>query len=162
MSEIYALPIHQEGGFVFSSLEEFQDAIKKVKITINFSVNEASDEDKALFTTCEIGAKDLPMWFEEIEPLDTSEKAALFHLIDDCHHTTEAALGKLPDVEIFCGSLIEAATEIFNDIYLHEIPERMQAYVDYEQFANDMRMGGDFYEFKFAGKTYTCINAHNH
>ena len=162
MSTIYGNPVHQEGGFVFSSFEEFQDAVSKVEITIDLYLNDASCEDETLFKICDIGVKDLPMWFDEIQSLDTSEKAAMFHLIDDCHHPAKTALDKLPDVDIFCGSLVEAATELFNDIYLPEIPEQIRAYVDYVQFANDMRMSGDFYEFIFAGQTYTCTNAHNH
>lgn len=162
MNQIYAHPILQTEGFHFSSQEEFQECGTELAIVYELSLVNASSEDQTLFNICKVDVNDMAMWFDEIEPLDTTGKAAMFYLIDGCHHTAKTALAMLSDVDIFCGTLVEAATELFDDIYLSQIPTQLQTYVDYEQFATDLRMGGDIYEFEFAGQIYTCTNAHNH
>jgi hypothetical protein len=60
---------------------------------------------------------------------------------------------------MFDGSLYDAATELFNDCYLSDVPEAVQPYIDYEAFANDCRLGGDMYEFRLDGTTWTVTNA---
>ena len=60
---------------------------------------------------------------------------------------------------LFDGRLIDAATRLFDDCYLSEVPEAVRNYIDYAAFANDCEMGGDMCEFRFDGDIYTCINA---
>jgi hypothetical protein len=55
--------------------------------------------------------------------------------------------------------LIDAASELFDECYLPEVPEAVRPYIDYDAFANDCRLGGDMCEFRFGGTTYTCTNA---
>ena len=57
------------------------------------------------------------------------------------------------------GDLIDAATELFDAIYLSEIPQAVQNYIDYERFANDCQLSGDMYEMRFDGSTWTITNA---
>jgi antirestriction protein len=37
-------------------------------------------------------------------------------------------------------SFLEFATDLFDECYLHDIPENIRFYVDYEQFARDLEM----------------------
>ena len=69
------------------------------------------------------------------------------------------ALEKIDEVSLFSGRLLEAATDLFDECYAHEIPENLRTYIDYEAFANDCRCNGDMVEFRFAGEDWTCINA---
>lgn len=37
------------------------------------------------------------------------------------------------------------AEELFDDVYLHEVPEHVQSYIDYDKFARDLLCGGDYW-----------------
>lgn len=39
---------------------------------------------------------------------------------------------------------LEFATRLFADLYLHEIPEYLQSYIDYDQFCHDLFLSGDY------------------
>lgn len=83
----------------------------------------------------------------------------MFYLTGVNGYSMEDAISKLDDVCLFEGYLKEAAGELFDECYAHEIPENLRCYINYEAFARDCKLGGDMYEFEFAGKTYTCTNA---
>lgn len=51
-------------------------------------------------------------------------------------------------------------SEWFDDVYLHEIPEAVRNYIDYEAWANDCQLNGDMHEFEHNGQVFTCTN-HN-
>ena len=53
----------------------------------------------------------------------------------------------------------DAAIELFDAVNLSQIPEPLQAYIDYDAFAHDLEIEGDFIEFEYAGSTFTCTNA---
>lgn len=163
MSQLFAEPIFNSPGHMIESYEDFQEIFlsSDLKPEFKFALVAASVEDQELFKVCKLDTGGLQAWFDEIEPLLTHEKTALFYLMDTCGLSLEVALSKLEEVNIFEGSLLEAATEMFDDIYLPEIPEAVQSYVDYKQFAYDCRISGDMSEFTFANKTYTCTNAHS-
>ena len=69
------------------------------------------------------------------------------------------AIAKADDVCLFTGSLQDAADNLFDDCYAHQIPEALRVYIDYEAFARDLRLGGDFVGFDYQGETFTCTNA---
>ncbi len=94
-----------------------------------------------------------------MEDLDDHQKAALFYLTDCNGYSLSEALDKLDDVSMYEGDLIDAASQLFDDCYLAEVPEAVQPYIDYEAFANDCRLGGDMYEFRLDGTTWTVTNA---
>ena len=49
-------------------------------------------------------------------------------------------------------SFLEYATNLFDECYLHDIPENLRFYIDYERFARDLEM--DYYhEYDSDGKT---------
>ena len=164
MSQLFAEPILNSSGYLIESYEDFQEIFLKMdlKPEFKFTLVAASVEDQELFKVCKLDADGLQVWFDDIKPMLTHEKAALFYLMDNCGLAVEVAISKLEQVDIRKGTLLEAATEIFDEIYLAEIPEAVQGYVDYDQFAYDCRISGDLYEFNFANEPYTCTNAHSH
>jgi antirestriction protein len=44
------------------------------------------------------------------------------------------------------GSFLEYATQIFDELYAHDIPEYIQGYIDYEAFARDLEAEGYYIE----------------
>lgn len=42
-------------------------------------------------------------------------------------------------------TMLEVATDLFDELYLHDIPENVRYYIDYEAFARDLSFDG-FYE----------------
>jgi antirestriction protein len=88
----------------------------------------------------------------------------MFFLMDNnIVKSFEDAKDKIDEVCITESSLLDAATELFDECYLTEIPKESRdfigRYIDYEAFARDCEIGGDMREFEFGGKTYTCTNA---
>jgi hypothetical protein len=55
--------------------------------------------------------------------------------------------------------LRDAAEELFDECWLHSVPESIRYYIDYDKFARDCEMGGDLVEFECNNQTYTCTNA---
>jgi len=91
--------------------------------------------------------------------LQDYEKVSLYYLVGVAGYSLEQALEKLDEPSIYQGDLKEAATELFDECYLHAIPENLQFYIDYDKFARDCQYGGDMAEFEYAGVTYTCTNS---
>ncbi|HEU0188892.1 MAG TPA: antirestriction protein ArdA, partial [Gallionella sp.] len=120
---------------------------------------DGSSEDAQLFEACGVNQCNLEQFFNLVDEYDDREKAALFYLTDINGYSMEDAISKLDDVCLFEGYLKEAAEELFDECYAHEIPENLRCYINYEAFAHDCELGGDMYEFEFGGKTYTCTNA---
>ena len=164
MSQIYAQPLFNLDGRLIDSYEDFQEYCQDLQITpeFQFSFVAGTKEDLQLFNVCQRGSNCLRLWMEVIEPLDSHEKAALFYLVDACHYNAELALEKMHDTCVQEGTLLEVATALFDEIYLHKLPEAIQSSVDYEKLAYNMRVGGGMYEFTFGGKSYTCTNPHDH
>lgn len=146
-------------GFYFT---DFDSYIKGVAASgaEEFELQFIDGDDAELFNACGINQANLTQWFDDVECLDDHEKIALFYLMDNnlCSDLSDA-IDKIDDVSISQCSLREAAEELFDDCYLHEVPEHVRAYIDYDRFANDCRIGGDMDEFTFQGETYTCTNA---
>jgi hypothetical protein len=57
------------------------------------------------------------------------------------------ALGNFDDASIQESSLEDAAAQLFDECYAHDIPESLRHYIDYEKFARDVKLGGDMVEF---------------
>ena len=62
-------------------------------------------------------------------------------------------------MSLYEGKLLDAASELFDECYLHDIPEQLRYYVDYAKFARDCEISRDMIEFEYEGTTYTCTNA---
>lgn len=153
-------------GFYFGSLAEYNDRSEMLTDRYGSLVEEfeiqfidGSSEDAQLFEACGVNQCNLKQFFNLVDEFDDREKAALFYLTGVNGYSMEDAISKLDDVCLFEGYLKEAAEELFDECYAHEIPENLRCYINYEAFARDCELGGDMYEFEFAGKTYTCTNA---
>lgn len=42
-------------------------------------------------------------------------------------------------------SFLDFASDLFDDIYLHDFPKHLQPYIDYDKFARDLILGGDYH-----------------
>lgn len=120
---------------------------------------DGTDAEGQLFSLLGINQANLEAWFDDVVDLDEREQAALAYLVGDLGKSLADALDQIDDVNLYTGSLVEAATELFDDLYLHDIPEAVRYYVDYEAFARDQRLAGAMTETEFAGTTYTVTNA---
>ena len=97
-------------------------------------------------------------WLEQVNDLDTHDMAKLYWLVVECGYDLEDSISKLEDTSVYCDTLRATAQQIFDEIYLDQIPDRFQTYINYDSFAYDMRAGGDLREFKFANQTWTAEN----
>lgn len=165
MTILYANPYNRDAaGFQFTSAEEFTDKADELRDRFGneveeFSLDYLNGDDGALFRACGVDQTNLATWFDEVEPRESYEKAAIFYLCDCCGYNLPDALEKYDDVALYDGPLIDAATQLFDDRYLAEVPEAVRNYIDYEAFARDCQLGGDMYEMEFDGQTWTVTNA---
>jgi hypothetical protein len=164
MTILYAQPYNIDAcGFNFASVHIFNAKVAKCFDAYGSAVEEfelqyLDGEDSQLFEACRIHQANLSTWFDDIESLDRQEKAQLFYLVDQGGYDLSDALERYDDVALFDGRLIDAATQLFDDCYLSEVPEAVRNYIDYDAFANDCRLGGDMCEFRFDGDTFTVTN----
>ena len=166
MTILHASPFNPDArGFNFQSVEEFTQKAEALRDRYGNPVEEfellyIDGQDSQLFEACRIDQTNLTRWFDQVESLlDDGEKAQLFYLVDCLGYGLSDALEKRDDVALFDGPLIDAASQLFDDVYLSEIPEAVRPYIDYEAFARDCRLGGDMCEFEFGGSTWTATNA---
>lgn len=112
----------------------------------------------ALFNAAAEQGCSIAEWYLEVEGLGFEEKAKLHWLIVECGYNYDHSMSELPDTVVYSTTLRAAAEEIFDDLYLYQIPENLQSYVNYDSFAYDLRAGSDLCEFQFAGQTWTAEN----
>ena len=105
-----------------------------------------------------INQANLEQWFDDLEYLDDTEKAALFAILS-LGYNLDQAIEKIEGATLYRGRLEDAAEELFDEIYLSEIPKNLHSYIDYSRFARDCELSGDMTEFEFAGETWTLTNA---
>jgi hypothetical protein len=123
---------------------------------IRFIEGDSAEEDLA--KAFKLDQNNLELFFD-CEILTDRKKAELYFLLDVCGMDPRTA--DQYEVSLFDGDLDEAAVNLFDEIYLSEIPGSVRNYIDYKAFARDLKMGGDFVEFEFGGVTYTCTNAND-
>lgn len=149
-------------GFDFDSEDDFNTKSEahheKYGVEQTEYAIENHDEDR-LSKLCNVNPKTLERWFDEIEPLQQDLKAALFYLLDMTGMDVGEALEKIQDVSLYEGTAEDAAIELFNDLYLHEIPSKLQNYINYAAFQCDLECNSELVEFSFEGQTYACTNA---
>lgn len=90
------------------------------------------------------------------DAIDDDLLPAMHYLTECAGQSWKDAKENVDDVCLYNGSLIDAATEQFDEIYT--VPDSIAGYIDYEKFARDCELGGDMLEFEYNGKTYTCTN----
>ena len=153
-------------GFYFETYAEYvekseslRDNIGNVVEEFEIDVIDGTQEEVQLATAMGINQGNLEACLDVLDR-DESNWPALFYLLDNgIVNDLAEALDKVDDVCLSPCSLLDAATELFDECYAHEIPDLVRNYIDYEAFARDCRLGGDMNEFEFAGTTYTCTNA---
>jgi hypothetical protein len=167
IAQYFANPYDTDAtGFYFNSYEEYTS---KAAALLNrsgapveeFMIDYIDGDDAQLFEACKVDQSNLEFWFDAVEMLEDYQKAALFYLVSINGQNVREALDNLEDVCLSQCDLLEAASELFDECYLGGVPEAVQAYIDYDKFANDCRLSGDMYEFTFNGETYTCTNANS-
>ena len=166
LNTLFAQPYNLDArGFYFTNFEDFetkaQDLVDAFGAPVEeFEIMVIDGPDAGLLSACELDQSTLH-WIEDIEALDEWQKPALFFLISEYRAgDISDALAKVEDLCIFEGTLQEAAEEYIDSTgLLDRIPTDLEAYFDYERYANDLRLGGDFVEFRFNGTTYVCTNA---
>lgn len=166
---ILVKPVIKAPSLRVTDLDDLNEGLERIRQQLlqeprlfELELYNSSREDEELFEALKMRVNDLELWFEEIVEMTALQKAALYYLVADCHRDINSALEKIDDLQLFEGDMNEAAIHLFDQLYLHEIPEHLQHYVNYDRFRENLRSGGELYEFSFAGKTYTCINAWNH
>jgi len=165
MTTLHAQPYSVDAtGFYFTSAEEYETKQSALRDRFGapveeFEIQYIDGDDGQLFEACGINQCNLPTWFDDIETMEDNEKTALFYLVDQVGYRLNEALEKLDDVCLYEGPLLDAASELFDELYLPEVPEAVRNYIDYAAFAYDCQMGGDMVEFTYEGTTYTCTNA---
>lgn len=158
-------------GFYFESNDEFlekaaalRDDCGNVVEEFKIEVMDGTSKECELVNAIGIDQGNMEEVIEYIDTSDENEWPALFFLLDhNIVQSFEDAKDKVDDVLITESRLIDAASELFDECYLSEIPKQsrgfIERYIDYEAFARDCEIGGDMREFEFGGKTYTCTNA---
>jgi hypothetical protein len=174
INRLFANPYNMDAsGFYFETFEEFTEKSAALRDAHGAPVEEfmidfIDGPDAQLFAACKVDQSNLEFWFDEVEGLKYWEKVALFYLVSVNGQDLEEALStcgggvrNIDDVSLFKGELKEAAEDLFDELYLSDVPERVRAYIDYDSFAQDCRLNGDMYEFEFNGETWTCTNANS-
>ena len=161
----YAQPYSLDAiGFYFDTLEDYNEKAASLKdrwgnLVEEFEIQYVDGDDSELFNSISISQSNMARWFDDVEPLNENEKAALYYLVSVVGYNLSSALDKIDEVTLYDGRLEDAAEELFDECYAHEIPENLRNYIDYKSFARDCELGGDMCEFNYNGSTYTCTNS---
>ena len=165
MTTLYANPYNIDAvGFYFESVDEFTEKAQNLTDRYGnpveeFEIDFIDGEDAALFNACAINQANINTWIDDNEALDDHEKINLYYLLNVAGYTLGQALEKLDEPSTTQSSLRDAAEELFDECWLHEVPESIRFYIDYDKFARDCEIGGDLVEFEYNNQTYTCTNA---
>ena len=166
MTTLHATPYNRDAsGFYFENATEYEaKATMHVdrfgNLVEEFEIQFIDGDDAELFEACGINQANLNVWFDDIEFLQDYEKASLFYLVGVAGYKLDQAIEKMNEPSIYQGDLLDAATVLFDECYLHTLPDNIKYYIDYEKFARDCELGGDMCEFEYAGTTYTLSLIH--
>lgn len=149
--------------FYFDTFEEFEEKAANLRNAYGqpveeFELQNIDSDDGELFDACNVNQATLEHFLETMEDLNDSEKAALYYLVSCNGYQLEDALDKVDEVTLFNGDEKEAATSIFDELYLADVPEAVRNYIDYDAFLNDLLCNSEIHEFNFNGETFTCTN----
>lgn len=165
MTTLHATPYNIDAtGFYFESAEDYEAKASchldcYGNLVEEYEIQLIDSDDDQLFLACNINQANLNTWFDDIEFLQDHEKVNLYYLVAISGYSLEQALGKLDEPNITESNLCDAAAELFDECYLHSVPEHIKPYIDYEKFARECEISGDMAEFEYAGTTFTSINS---
>ena len=149
VTRLYANPYNtQVNGFYFESIPEFQAGMRKLKrqgaeeVEIDFI--DGSPEDTDLFPALHINQGNLEVWFEQIEPLTTLEKAGLYALASNGETDLEEMIGKVQEDNpiVFEGTVKDYAEDYVGDVGIENITNP-EFYFDFDGFGRDLQLNGD-------------------
>jgi hypothetical protein len=122
-----------------------------------------SEHVKAILQLAQATQEEYEEWQHLLDALEPYDLAGLYFLLENRSGTLSEIIERWgnSDIDIYPGSEQEAAREVFDAVFLHEVPKHLQPYIDYESFGRDCRYEGSFREFMFCGRAYTCTN-NNH
>jgi len=164
--KFYANPYNASvSGFYFETYEEFELKLSDLKDDFGVPVEEVeieaidgTREEMELADVFGIDQANIAEFIAFIETSDEDLWPAIYFILNDNRASSfDEAIRIARDYSIREGELIDAASEIFDEVY--DLPDEVKMYIDYEKYADDLRCGGDMVEFEFGGKTYTCTNA---
>jgi hypothetical protein len=165
--KFYANPYNPEAeGFYFETFEELADLSADWEDPLGCPVEEYTIEfidgdsgDAELFQALKVDENNIEEFIEFIDEAHNDEKAAMFFLADNLGLSLKEASEMLDEVMLYPGDAKEAGEELFFETF--EVPEGLKNYIDIDAFVNDMKCGGDFVEFRFAGRDWTCTNGND-
>ena len=136
--EFYAQPYNPDArGFYFSMENEFEQKSNECRDVFGLPVEEfelqfidGSNKESDLFRACRVNQANIGQFLAIIEDVPEYQLPALFYLCDVLGYSMEDAMNKLDDVTIYSGKLADAAEELFDECYAHEIPENLRIYID--------------------------------
>ncbi|MEM5585221.1 antirestriction protein ArdA [Roseibium sp. AS2] len=148
-SVYYAQPYSIEAtGFYFSSLEEYEAKTKGHTDRFGMPVEEyelqfIDGDNHRLFNALGISQATLAVWFETFAELDVDDDDYLkaVYLAENGYNIDEIP-DRIDDVSIYRGRAVDYAEELITECY--DIPVKLEYYIDYEAFARDMAVNGDF------------------
>ena len=168
MTILYANPYDTEAtGFYFTSYEQYElllsDQINLYGQPVEeFEIEhvEGADDFAAL---CSPDQPTIEEWFESLdtfENLDDDDKVKLHYLMAINGVELEQAMDMVDDVMLYEGNTTDAAYDHVNDCYdLDETRGQLAQYFDYQRFAVDCVLGGDWCEFMYNNSVYVVLNA---
>ncbi len=165
MNTLCATPYNLDASFFyFNDIDDYEAKARchldrYGNLVDEYEIQFVDGADAALFEACGINQANLSTWFNEIELLQDHDKVSLYYLAVVAGYSLEQALDKLEEPSIAASNLRDSAVELFDECWLHEVPEKAHFYIDYDRFARDCSLCGDMVEFEYQGKTYTCVNA---
>jgi hypothetical protein len=165
MTTLHATPYNIDAtGFYFDSAMDYETKAtthvdRYGNLVEEFEIQFIDGDDAALFEVCGINQANLNTWFDDVEFLQNHEKVNLYYLVAVVGYNLDQALNKLDEPSVTEANLRDAAETLFDECWLHDVPESIRFYIDYDKFARDCAMGGDLCEFEYAGTTYTCTNS---
>jgi len=150
MTRLHAQAYSGAHGFYFDSAEEYAKkyaaAAKRGIEEFELQFIDGDSEDAELFEVAKIHQGDIETWFEQVEPLSTAEKAALYHLMSHNGEPLERALELATDGDHQPseGTMVDYVHEYIDDIGgVKEMGDAAQTYFDYEAFGRDVRINGE-------------------
>ena len=160
--KFYANPYNTSAtGFYFESIEELEEKSAALKDEFGLPVEEfeieamdGTREEMELFESAEVTPDTMVEFLKFIEDSDEETWPAVYFLLE--RYSLEGSICLANECNVVQSSLLDAASEIFDECYGYSIPGELRIYIDYEKYAADLKYGGDLVEFEFGGKTYTC------
>ena len=155
----YNTEFNQE--FKFNSLDEYHENLDYFA-GLGIETFQFSSRDDELFNLLKIDQCEIGEYFELLDDVNGSDYArAQCAMLHHSSYNLEGIRAEYENVILYVGDSETIAAEMFWDQYGHEVPEHIKCYIDTARFCNDLKCGGEFYEFEFEGCTYTCTNAND-